>query len=65
LTTYLQKTPELYDKKKIHIFMILQDFLWSVWTMAKEERGEFFGDYGIRRYERARNLIKEYKRNYA
>lgn len=50
--------------QKILIFKILQDFLWSVWTMAKESEGEDFGTYGIDRLHRAESLIKEYKEKY-
>lgn len=64
LTAYFQKTPEEHEKKKIHLFMILQDFLWSVWALAKEVGGECFGDYGKSRYKHAQHLMMEYKENY-
>lgn len=64
LTTYFGKKPNQLEKQKIHIFMILQDFIWSVWTLAKEKRGEHFGDYGMMRYQHVQELIKEYKKKY-
>lgn len=46
-------------KKKIHIYKICQDFLWSLWTNIKEAKGDDFGSYGIDRYNRAKeNLLK-------
>ena len=34
-------------------YKILQDIIWSLWTIYKEENGADFGDYGISRYNRA------------
>ena len=45
------KTP--VSREKIHIYKILQDIIWSLWTIYKEENGADFGDYGISRYNRA------------
>lgn len=44
---------------KIKIYQICQDFLWSLWTILKEEKGEKFGTYGIDRYRRAIQMLKE------
>lgn len=60
---FLQKyfeTSNIEDKylKKILIYKICQDFLWSLWTNVKESKGEDFGSYGIDRYNRAKqNLL--------
>lgn len=51
-------------KQKILIFKILQDFLWSTWTIAKELNGENFGTYGEDRFHRAQAMIKEYNEIY-
>ena len=40
-------------REKIRIYKILQDIIWSLWTIYKEENGADFGDYGITRYNRA------------
>ena len=45
------KTP--VSREKIRIYKILQDIIWSLWTIYKEENGADFGDYGISRYSRA------------
>lgn len=46
------------NKIKILINKILQDFLWSIWTLIKEAEGDDFGTYGIERYNRARKNIE-------
>lgn len=46
-----EKTP--VSRQKIRIYKILQDIIWSLWTIYKEENGADFGDYGISRYNRA------------
>ena len=45
------KTP--VSREKIRIYKILQDTIWSLWTIYKEENGADFGDYGVTRYQRA------------
>ena len=45
------KTP--VSREKIRIYKILQDTIWSLWTVYKETQGADFGDYGISRYNRA------------
>lgn len=46
-----EQTP--VSREKIAIYKILQDAIWSLWTVYKEEQGEDFGDYGVSRYQRA------------
>ena len=41
------------SREKIAIYKILQDTIWSLWTVYKEEQGADFGDYGVNRYQRA------------
>ena len=43
---YGDKLP-LRIKEKIHIYTILMDILWAMWTVAKEAKGDNFGTYGI------------------
>ena len=45
------KTP--VSREKIRIYKILQDTIWSLWTVYKEAQGADFGDYGVSRYQRA------------
>ena len=40
------------SREKIAIYKILQDTIWSLWTVYKEEQGADFGDYGVNRYQR-------------
>ena len=46
-----EQTP--VSREKITIYKILQDAIWSLWTVYKEEQGADFGDYGVSRYQRA------------
>ena len=46
-----EQTP--VSREKIAIYKILQDAVWSLWTVYKEEQGADFGDYGVSRYQRA------------
>lgn len=63
---------ELFEKyyqgnihpQKIFLFKILQDILWSAWTMAKEANGEDFGTYGKDRLNRALKMMEVYKNTY-
>ena len=55
IRSYLTKE----NKVKVLIYQICQDFLWSLWTILKEENGENFGDYGKNRYHRGIQLLEE------
>lgn len=46
-----EQTP--VSREKIAIYKILQDTIWGLWTVYKEEQGADFGDYGVSRYQRA------------
>lgn len=59
---YSEKTP--VSVAKIMIYKILQDFLWSLWTIYKEENGADFGSYGRDRYDRCLKNLREYKESY-
>ena len=59
---YSEKTP--VSIAKIMIYEILQDFLWSLWTIYKEEQGAEFGSYGQDRYNRCLKNLKEYIESY-
>lgn len=49
------------ELRKIELFKITQDFLWSAWTMAKEAQGESFGTYGVDRLNRGLALLKKFR----
>ena len=53
-----EQTP--VSREKIAIYKILQDTIWSLWTVYKEEQGADFGDYGVNRYQRAVNGLSYY-----
>ena len=48
------------SREKITIYKILQDTIWSLWTVYKEEQGADFGDYGVTRYQRAVKGLANY-----
>jgi len=51
--SYYESEQTPVSREKIRIYKILQDIIWSLWTIYKEENGADFGDYGISRYNRA------------
>ncbi|MDS9311397.1 choline kinase LicA [Streptococcus pseudopneumoniae] len=53
-----EQTP--VSREKIAIYKILQDTIWSLWTVYKEEQGADFGDYGVNRYQRAVKGLTSY-----
>lgn len=46
-------------RKKILVYQILMDYLWTVWTCIKESQGDDFGTYGMDRYTRAIENLKK------
>ncbi|MGL5964311.1 MAG: phosphotransferase [Fusobacteriaceae bacterium] len=59
LENYFEKNIKKSDRLRIEIYKVLQDFLWSIWTILKEENGDYFGTYGIDRYNRGVKKMKE------
>ena len=53
-----EQTP--VSREKIAIYKILQDAIWSLWTVYKEEQGADFGDYGVTRYQRSVKGLANY-----
>ena len=51
--SYYESDQTPVSREKITIYKILQDTIWSLWTIYKEEQGADFGDYGVSRYQRA------------
>ena len=51
--SYYESEQTPVSREKIRIYKILQDIIWSLWTIYKEENGADFGDYGNSRYNRA------------
>ena len=59
IDTYFEGNATKENRIKVLIYQICQDFLWSLWTILKEENGENFGDYGKNRYCRGVQLLEE------
>ena len=58
--SYYESDQTPVSREKITIYKILQDTIWSLWTVYKEEQGADFGDYGVNRYQRAVNGLSYY-----
>ena len=62
---YLQNGQDVaVAREKILIFKISQDFLWSIWTVLKEAKGDNFGAYGPERFARCQRLCAQYWETY-
>ncbi len=58
LHLYFQREASEEERKIILIHKIFQDYLWSIWTLFKEAKGDEFGSYGQDRFDRlSRNLL--------
>ena len=58
--SYYESEQTPVSREKIVIYKILQDAIWSLWTVYKEEQGADFGDYGVTRYQRAVKGLANY-----
>ncbi|MEL0345322.1 choline kinase LicA [Streptococcus pneumoniae] len=58
--SYYESEQTPVSREKIAIYKILQDAIWSLWTVYKEEQGADFGDYGVSRYQRAVKGLASY-----
>ncbi len=61
---YFLRAPTKVEREKLLMHKIFQDYLWSIWTLFKEEKGDDFGLYGRHRFERAKENIQHYKMMY-
>lgn len=59
LDYYFKGETKESDKIKLLMNKIMQDMLWSLWTIIKENEGEDYGNYGIDRYNRGRKNLEE------
>ncbi|MCZ2258551.1 choline kinase family protein [Sporosarcina sp. G11-34] len=62
---YFQREATEVEKEIILIHKIFQDYLWSMWTLFKEAKGDDFGSYGSDRFERLQRNLTLYKDMYA
>lgn len=61
---YGERPQPAASREKILIFKILQDYLWSTWTVLKESRGDNFGTYGLDRFTRAQKNIDLWEKRF-
>ena len=57
LKHYFHREASIEEKERILLHKVFQDFLWSLWTLFKEEKGDDFGTYGKKRFDRAKENI--------
>lgn len=60
LRTYFGREVSNKEREKIQLYQILIDWLWSLWTVVKEENGDDFGSYGLDRYQRALSIYNDW-----
>ena len=59
LKMYFEGKEDKNSKKRLEIYKICQDLLWSIWTRIKEEQGEEFGTYGLDRFNRCKKALNK------
>lgn|SRR5690625_1524794 len=64
LSYYFERAVTQDEWRRIHLHKIFQDYLWSLWTLFKEEKGDEFGTYGSHRFMRARENIVFFRNTY-
>lgn len=59
LEAYLERIPEIKDKKRLLVNKIFLDFLWTLWGKARVPfDGEFMEEYALERYERLKENLQ-------
>lgn len=61
LKHYFQRDATALEEERMLLHNIFQDYLWSLWTLFKEEKGDDFGSYGSNRFERVKGNIRIFK----
>ncbi|WP_268926754.1 phosphotransferase [Neobacillus sedimentimangrovi] len=46
-------------QQRLILNKIFQDYLWTMWTIYKEAKGDDFGTYGMERFNRARKNLND------
>lgn len=64
LLEYFDGTVSIEHRQRVLLNKIFQDFVWSIWTILKEAKGDDFGSYGINRFNRAIRNIDEFNHLY-
>lgn len=65
LNYYFNRTVTKEEAERILMYKIFQDYLWSLWSVYKEAKGDNFGSYGIFRLKRAHKNIQLYHSIYS
>lgn len=65
LQLYFKRAPTKEEEQRIIIHKIFQDYLWSLWTLFKEAKGDEFGSYGQDRFNRLKKNITFYEERYS
>lgn len=63
LQHYFEGDVPVTAKMKIRIYQILFDYLWALWTVIKEAKGDNFGTYGQERFSRAKFQLIDLLKN--
>jgi thiamine kinase-like enzyme len=59
LSLYFEEKPLSVEiQQRIIMNKIFQDYLWTMWTIYKEAKGDNFGTYGIYRFNRAKQNLR-------
>lgn len=64
LKLYFGRDVTEQEEQRIMIHKIFQDYLWCLWTLFKEAKGDNFGSYGEDRYKRLEKNIAFYEERY-
>ena len=59
LQTYFEKDNISYERQIIKLYQFTQDFLWTLWTVIKQENNEVFEGYGEKRIQSAIKIMQE------
>ncbi|MDW0114030.1 winged helix-turn-helix transcriptional regulator [Sporosarcina saromensis] len=62
LQYYFKRNPTPEEEERILIHKIFQDYLWTMWTIFKEAKGDDFGSYGKDRFTRLKANLQEYNK---
>jgi len=64
LTYYLGGEPQMEELQRIHLLKIFLDYMWSLWYMYKEAKGNDYGNKALKRVERAEKHIELFRMLY-
>ena len=56
---YLEREPSDAERAVIYAYVALGGFLWSLWTVYKQDLGQEFGEYSIIMYRYAKRYYRK------